>query len=76
MHATEDLGALGFYDLLRVHTHCFQFDNSCVSILTPVIFFFLLFFILGVGADEGPPRQVHGQRGGNLPILQVLGDRE
>lgn len=31
-------------------------------------------FILGVGSNEGPARQVCGQRGGDLTVSQALGD--
>ena len=59
--ATEDLEASGLYDLSRVHTRCFQFDNFRVH---PNLRHFYL-FILGVGADEGPPGHIRGQRGGH-----------
>ena len=39
-HATEDLGASGLYDLSRVRTRRFQFDNSYVFIFTSVVIFY------------------------------------
>lgn len=62
-HTLEDLGASGFYDLLRVRIHRFFF----------LIHFFYIYsnhhsFISGDGANEGPSGQVCGQRGGDLSI--------
>ena len=51
--------------LSRVHTRCFQFDNFRVH---PNLRHFYL-FILGVGADEGPPGHIHGQRWGHPSAL-------
>ena len=39
-HATKDLRALGLYDMLRVHTRRFLFDNFHVFILTSIILFY------------------------------------
>lgn len=39
-HTTEDLKASGLYDLLRVRIRCFQLNNSCVLVLTFIIYFF------------------------------------
>lgn len=67
---TEDLGALGLFDLSKV---CFLFSNYVPTCYLSILLLMVV-LISGIGAYEGDSRQVCRLRGGDPLVSKALGD--